>query len=162
WVGVHAVTQTEVPCTAYWMDTEAMPEWASEAEAARVTVPLSGDPGSVMATMGAVLSMTRSRKTAEETVFEGFRTGFAVARRSYTPLGTVVVSQSEVQSAEPSRFRQPSRLFQSSVPATAYSNRTAYRPSRLAFSSAARRVTLPRSTSPGSVRMMPKWLPMWN
>ncbi len=48
------------PLVAYWMTTWATPESASFAVAVNVRVPLSGVPGSVIVTVGAVLSTSTS------------------------------------------------------------------------------------------------------
>ena len=54
---VQIVVQVPEPLGARWMTTEATDERASAAVAPSVTVPESGLPGSVIATVGGVQSL---------------------------------------------------------------------------------------------------------
>jgi hypothetical protein len=54
---VQTVVQVLDPLGARWMTTEATEERASEALAPSVTVPETGLPGSVIATVGGVQSL---------------------------------------------------------------------------------------------------------
>lgn len=70
-----------------------------------------------------------------------------------------VVDQSRVHVAPPSRFGQPTLMVvHRPDPATEYSNDRLYAATRSAFCRLARRGTVPRSMSPGSVSATPKAL----